>query len=94
MPSEVAANQHFYFDFPADRTISSFKMKDLAQNYVNVDSSCYTTTEDVEKTINGIVMKYKRLQIVGDLQGTMTLQINLSKNLSEADFTKLLKNNN
>ena len=94
MPSEVESKQHFYFDFPADRTISSFKMKDLSQNYIDVNSSSYTTDTEVDKTINGIVMKYKRLQIVGDLQGKMTLQINLSKNLSEADFTKLLKNNN
>lgn len=88
LPSEVDNLQHFMFDFPADRTVSSFKVKDLTGAYVPF-AATYSTDTEVTKTINGETLKYKRLQITGAFQGAGTYQIELSKNLNSADFTTL-----
>lgn len=93
VPSEVAAKKHFMFDFPADRTVSSFKVKDLQGNFVAFEAA-YSQSTEVEKTINGFTMKYKRLTTTGDYVGDGVYKITLSTNLNSADMTKVLKNNN
>lgn len=93
VPSEVAAKKHFMFDFPADRTVSSFKVKDLQGNFVAFEAA-YSQSTEVEKTINGFTMKYKRLTTTGDYVGDGIYKITLSTNLNSADMTKVLKNNN
>jgi hypothetical protein len=93
VPSEVAAKKHFMFDFPADRTVSSFKVKDLQGNFVAFEAA-YSQSTEVEKTINGFTMKYKRLTTTGDYVGDGVYKITLSTNLNSADITKVLKNNN
>ena len=93
VPSEVAAKKHFVFDFPADRTVSSFKVKDLQGNFVAFEAA-YSQSTEVEKTINGFTMKYKRLTTTGDYVGDGEYKITLSTNLNSADMTKVLKNNN
>lgn len=93
VPSEVAAKKHFMFDFPADRTVSSFKVKDLQGNFVAFEAA-YSQNTEVEKTINGFSMKYKRLTTTGDYVGDGEYKITLSTNLNSADMTKVLNNNN
>jgi hypothetical protein len=93
VPSENAAKKHFMFDFPADRTVSSFKVKDLQGNFVAFEAA-YSQSTEVEKTINGFTMKYKRLTTTGDYVGDGVYKITLSTNLNSADMTKVLKNNN
>ncbi len=93
VPSEVAAKKHFMFDFPADRTVSSFKVKDLQGNFVAFEAA-YSQSTEVEKTINGFTMKYKRLTTTGDYVGDGEYKITLSTNLNSADMSKVLKNNN
>ena len=93
VPSEVAAKKHFMFDFPADRTVSSFKVKDLQGNFVAFEAA-YSQSTEVEKTINGFTMKYKRLTTTGDYVGDGVYKITLSTNLNSADMTKVLNNNN
>lgn len=93
VPSENAAKKHFMFDFPADRTVSSFKVKDLQGNFVAFEAA-YSQNTEVEKTINGFTMKYKRLTTTGDYVGDGVYKITLSTNLNSADMSKVLKNNN
>jgi hypothetical protein len=93
VPSENVAKKHFMFDFPADRTVSSFKVKDLQGNFVAFEAA-YTQSTEVEKTINGFTMKYKRLTTTGDYVGDGVYKITLSTNLNSADMSKVLKNNN
>ena len=92
VPSEVKAQKHFMFDFPADRTVSTFKVKDLQGNYVTFEAA-YTQDTEVEKEINGIKMNYKRLQTTGDFVGDGTYRIELSTNLNTATINNVVKNN-
>ncbi len=92
VPSEVKAQKHFMFDFPADRTVSTFKVKDLQGNYVTFEAA-YTQDTEVEKEINGIRMKYKRLQTTGSFVGDGMYQIELSTNLNTATINNVVKNN-
>ena len=80
------------FDFPADRTVSTFKVKDLQGNYVTFEAA-YTQDTEVEKVINGIKMNYKRLQTTGDFVGDGVYRIELSKNLNTATINNVVKNN-
>lgn len=83
VPAETAS-VHFKFAFPADRTVSSFKVKDPSGRFVTFTGQ-YTQTETVTKTINGKSYSYKILQTVGNvLQGKGTsYQITLDKELSK-----------
>lgn len=92
VPSEGVAKKHFMFDFPADRTVSTFKVKDLQGNYVTFEAA-YTQDTEVEKEINGIKMNYKRLQTTGDFVGDGVYRIELSKNLNTATINDVVKNN-
>lgn len=92
VPSEVKAQKHFMFDFPADRTVSTFKVKDLQGNYVTFEAA-YTQDTEVEKEINGIKMNYKRLQTTGSFVGDGMYQIELSTNLNTATINNVVKNN-
>ena len=92
VPSEGVAKKHFMFDFPADRRVSTFKVKDLQGNYVTFEAA-YTQDTEVEKEINGIKMNYKRLQTTGDFVGDGVYRIELSKNLNTATINDVVKNN-
>lgn len=92
VPSEGVAKKHFMFDFPADRTVSTFKVKDLQGNYVTFEAA-YTQDTEVEKEINGIKMNYKRLQTTGDFVGDGVYRIELSANLNTATINNVVKNN-
>ena len=92
VPSEGVAKKHFMFDFPADRKVSTFKVKDLQGNYVTFEAA-YTQDTEVEKEINGIKMNYKRLQTTGDFVGDGVYRIELSKKLNTATINDVVKNN-
>ena len=92
VPSENVAKKHFMFDFPADRTVSTFKVKDLQGKYVTFEAA-YTQNKEVEKVINGIKMNYKRLQTTGDFVGSGVYKIELSTNLNTATINNVVKNN-
>ncbi len=97
VPSEVAFNKHFMFDFPADRTVTSFKTKDTEGKWVDFKAAYSQQQFDgnteifIEKTINGVTMKYRRLQTEGDFQGAGPYQIVLSKNLNSATLDSVIK---
>lgn len=84
VPSEVLYGKHFTFDYPATHSVVSFKIKDLAGNYVS-----YSATYDVDsndslyKDIAGERIRYKRFVTTGKLQGEGTYKITLSKGLDE-----------
>lgn len=97
-PSEVAASKHFMFDFPADRTVTAFKVKDLQGNFVNFEAAYSQQEFDeegneifVEKTINDITMKYRRLKTTGSYVGDGEYQITLSTNLNTATIDNVVK---
>lgn len=90
VPSESVASKHFMFEFPADREVSTFKVKDLQGNYVTFEAA-YTQNTEVEKVINGIKMNYKRLQTTGDFVGSGMYQIELSTNLNTATINNVVK---
>lgn len=92
VPSEGVSKKHFMFDFPADREVSTFKVKDLQGNYVTFEAA-YTQDTEVEKEINGIKMNYKRLQTTGDFVGDGVYRIELSTNLNTATINNVVKNN-
>lgn len=92
VPSENVAKKHFMLDFPADRTVSTFKVKDLQGKYVTFEAA-YTQDTEVEKEINGIKMNYKRLQTTGDFVGSGVYKIELSTNLNTATINNVVKNN-
>lgn len=92
VPSENVAKKHFMFEFPADREVSTFKVKDLQGKYVTFEAA-YTQNTEVEKVINGIRMNYKRLQTTGDFVGSGMYQIELSTNLNTATINNVVKNN-
>ena len=98
VPSEVAAKKHFMFDFPADRTVSSFKVKDLQGNFVAFEAAYSQQQFDndgkeifIEKTINGFTMKYRRLQTTGSYVGDGEYEITLSTNLNTATMDSVIK---
>lgn len=82
VPGETST-AHFMFDFPADRSVTSFKVKNLAGAYVEYTGT-WTQNTTVTKTINGHTASYKRLTTTGAAQGNgVSYQITLSKSLNQ-----------
>ena len=82
VPGETST-AHFMFDFPADRSVTSFKVKNLAGVYVEYTGTWAQDTT-VTKTINGHTASYKRLTTTGAAQGNgVSYQITLSKSLNQ-----------
>lgn len=83
VPSEVVSNQHFMFDYPATKTVSSFKVKDLTGTFVDYAATYDKESTTVEKQINGQRIQYKRFATTGAFQGTGTYQITLNSSLDK-----------
>lgn len=82
VPGETST-AHFMFDFPADRSVTSFKVKNLAGVYVEYTGT-WTQNTTVTKTINGHTASYKRLTTTGAAQGNgVSYQITLNKSLNQ-----------
>ena len=81
VPSEVASEKHFTFDYPATHTISSFEIKDLSGNFVEYSATYEAESAIVTKVIGGDDVSYKRLITTGAFQGVGTYKITLSKGL-------------
>lgn len=81
VPSEVASEKHFTFDYPATHTISSFEIKDLSGNFVEYSATYEAESVIITKVIGGENVSYKRLITTGALQGVGTYKITLSKGL-------------
>jgi hypothetical protein len=81
VPSEVASEKHFTFDYPATHTISSFEIKDLSGNFVEYSATYEAESVIITKVIGGDDVSYKRLITTGALQGFGTYKITLSKGL-------------
>ena len=82
VPSEVASQKHFTFDYPSSHEVISFMVKDVGGNFVDFASAYNKESETITKTINGEVVSYKRFITTGKLQGVSTYKIKLSKPLS------------
>ena len=80
VPSEVSSGVHFKFDYPSTHTITSFKIKDLSNNFVD-----YKSTYEIKLIEDKVVgnTKYNRLETTGNPQGKGTYKITLSKGLDE-----------
>lgn len=83
VPSEVASSQHFMFDFPATKSVASFKVKDLTGAFVDYAASYETLEEEITKTINNKPYQYKRLTTTGGFQGEGTYKITLNSTLDK-----------
>lgn len=76
VPSEVVSGNAFIFEYPNDRTIDYFKVKDLSGNWVNVNTSTYT------KDVPGSHTNYRKLYTIGT-SGVVSYQIKLTKALNQ-----------
>ena len=85
VPSEVASQKHFTFDYPSSHEVISFMVKDVGGNFVDFASAYDKEYETITKIINGVVVSYKRFITTGKLQGISTYKIKLSKPLSEGE---------
>ena len=84
VPSEVASNIHFTFDYPASHSVTSFEIKDLKGNFVPYSATYETESdENITKVVGGKDISYKRFTTTGKLQGEGTYKITLSKGLDE-----------
>ena len=84
VPSEVASNIHFTFDYPASHSVVSFEIKDLKGNFVPYSATYETESdENITKVVGGKNISYKRFTTTGKLQGEGTYKITLSKGLDE-----------
>lgn len=84
VPSEVASNIHFTFDYPATHTITSFEIwNKFDGEFVEYAASYEKISETVEKDINGIKYQYNRFVTTGNLQGEGKYKITLSKGLDK-----------
>ena len=84
VPSEVASNIHFTFDYPASHSVVSFEIKDLKGNFVPYSATYETESdENIIKVVGGKNISYKRFTTTGKLQGEGTYKITLSKGLDE-----------
>lgn len=81
VPSEVASEKHFTFDYPATHTISSFEIKNLSGNFVEYSATYEAESVIITKVIGGNNVSYKRLITNGAFQGVGTYKITLSKGL-------------
>ena len=80
VPGEVGSNP-FMFDFPSDKSVSSFQMKNPSGEWVSF-SSDYTTDTTVTKTINGTSYTYKRLKTDGTQGAGNTYKVVLNTALN------------
>ena len=84
VPSEVASNIHFTFDYPATHTITSFEIwNKFDGKFVEYAASYEKISETIEKDINGIKYQYNRFTTTGNLQGEGKYKITLSKGLDK-----------
>ena len=83
VPSEVASDIHFTFDYPSTHRVTSFKVKDLSGNFVDYSATYEKESEIVTKDICGNDVDYKRFMTTGKLQGEGTYKITLSKGLDK-----------
>lgn len=83
VPSEVASDIHFTFDYPYTHSVTSFEVKDLSGNFVDYSATYEKEFEIVTKVICGNDVYYKRFVTTGKLQGEGTYKITLSKGLDE-----------
>ena len=83
VPSEVASDIHFTFDYPSTHSVTSFKVKDLSGNFVDYSATYEKESEIVTKVICGNDVDYKRFITTGKLQGEGTYKITLSKGLDK-----------
>ena len=84
VPSEVASNIHFIFEYPATHTVTSFEIWNKFDNkFVEYAASYEKISETVEKDINGIKYQYNRFTTTGNLQGEGKYKITLSKGLDK-----------
>ena len=81
VPSEVASNKHFTFDYPATHSVKSFEIMDIKGEYV-INNSTYEKELDIPpKVIGGVEIPYKRLNTTNNFKGIVTYKITLSKGL-------------
>jgi hypothetical protein len=84
VPSEVASEIHFTFDYPETHVVTSFEIWNKFDNkYVNYAASYEKESVTIEKDINGAKFQYKRFVTTGNLQGEGKYKITLSKRLDE-----------
>jgi hypothetical protein len=83
VPSEVASQKHFTFDYPSSHKVISFKVKDVGGNFVDFAATYDTESDTITKTINDEVVSYKRFITTGTLVGENTYKIKLSKGLDK-----------
>ena len=83
VPSEVASNIHFTFDYPETHSVTSFEIKDLTGNFVEYSATYEKESEIITKVICDKNVSYKRFVTTGKLQGEGTYRITLSKGLDE-----------
>ena len=83
VPSEVASEIHFTFDYPATHSVTTFEIKDLTGKFVPYSATYEAESETVTKVIGGEDVLYKRFVTTGKLQGEGTYKITLSKGLDE-----------
>lgn len=81
-PTEVNSPYVFTFEYPACKTISSFKTTDLQGAFVDLDPTAYTISDmEYDRTIHNVVHKYKRLYTHGGT-GETKYKITFSSNLN------------
>ena len=83
VPSEVASQKHFTFDYPATHDVTSFKIKDIEGNFVDYVASYQAESEIINKVVCGENISYKRFTTTGKFQGKGTYKIILSKGLDK-----------
>lgn len=83
VPSEVASDIHFTFDYPSTHSVTSFKIKDLSGNFVDYSATYEKESKIVTKVIGGNNVDYKRFVTTGKLQGEGIYKITLSKGLDK-----------
>ena len=83
VPSEVASDIHFTFDYPSTHSVTSFKVKDLSGNFVDYSATYEKESKIVTKVIGGNNVDYKRFVTTGKLQGEGIYKITLSKGLDK-----------
>lgn len=81
VPSEVANNKHFTFDYPATHSIKSFDIMDIKGEFVTNNSTYEKELEIPPKIISGVEIPYKRLNTTNNFKGIVTYKITLSKGL-------------
>ena len=80
VPSEVEYEKYFTFDYPSTHSISNFEIKDLSGNFVPYSAN-YDV--DLESSVNGVEVSYKRLKTKGAFQGKGIYRITLSMGLDK-----------